>query len=142
MVNHEFYFDTFYSFQDSILAICSQIESGFYLSGGTAASRGYLNHRFSNDLDFFTNDDPLFGLWIERIIKSLGQVQELSLQVLLKEERFCRMIVSRARVELKLEWINDVPAHVGKIVEHPVLGRLDSAENILANKITALIDRQ
>jgi len=26
-------------------------------------------------------------------------------------------------------------------VEHPVLGRLDSAENILANKISALIDR-
>ena len=25
---------------------------------------------------------------------------------------------------------------------HPVLGRLDSAENILANKVTALIDRE
>ena len=27
------------------------------------------------------------------------------------------------------------------IVEHPQLGRLDSRENILANKITALVDR-
>jgi hypothetical protein len=37
--------------------------------------------------------------------------------------------------------INDVPAHVGVIVNHPFLGRLDSRENIFANKITALVDR-
>ena len=43
---------------------------------------------------------------------------------------------------LKVEFINDVPAHVGDITSHEVLGRLDSAENILANKITAAIDRQ
>ena len=36
--------------------------------------------------------------------------------------------------------INDVPAHVGVIANHPVLGRLDSRENILANKMTALVD--
>lgn len=142
MINPEFYFDTLYSFQDRILAICRQVESGFYLSGGTAASRGYLNHRFSDDLDFFTNDEPLFGLWVERIIQALNQSQDFTLLVTLKEERFCRMIVTQADVELKLEWINDVPAHVGKITDHPVLGKLDSAENILANKITALIDRR
>jgi hypothetical protein len=38
--------------------------------------------------------------------------------------------------------INDVPAHVGPITDHPVLRRLDSAENILANKLTAILDRQ
>lgn len=38
--------------------------------------------------------------------------------------------------------INDVPAHCGTIVDHPVLGRLDSSENILANKVTAALDRQ
>ncbi len=30
---------------------------------------------------------------------------------------------------------------MGVIVEHPVLGRIDSQENITANKITAIIDR-
>jgi hypothetical protein len=30
---------------------------------------------------------------------------------------------------------------VGAFVEHGILGRLDSAENILANKITAVMDR-
>jgi hypothetical protein len=38
--------------------------------------------------------------------------------------------------------INDVPSRVGAIKDHPILGWLDSAENILANKITALLDRE
>ncbi|MCS7249293.1 MAG: hypothetical protein NZ840_13800, partial [Anaerolineales bacterium] len=43
---------------------------------------------------------------------------------------------------IKIEMINDVPAHIGEIRLHPTLGRLDSPENILANKITALLDRE
>jgi hypothetical protein len=30
----------------------------------------------------------------------------------------------------------------GQVLVHPVLGRLDTAENILANKLTALADRE
>jgi len=37
--------------------------------------------------------------------------------------------------------INDVPSHIGALVEHPVIGLIDSKENILANKLTAVIDR-
>jgi hypothetical protein len=46
-----------------------------------------------------------------------------------------------ARSALKIELVNDVPAHAGTIRRHPVLGKLDSPENILANKLTALVDR-
>jgi len=28
----------------------------FYLTGGTALSRGYFNHRYSDDLDLFVNN--------------------------------------------------------------------------------------
>ncbi|HEY4575904.1 MAG TPA: hypothetical protein VIJ26_18130, partial [Thermoanaerobaculia bacterium] len=61
---------------------------------------------------------------------------------LMREERFVRLNLARESVQLKIEMVNDVPAHVGDLVMHPVLGRLDSAENILANKVTALIDRE
>ncbi len=60
----------------------------------------------------------------------------------MREERFVRLNLVREDVQLKIEMVNDVPAHVGDLVMHPVLGRLDSAENILANKVTALIDRE
>jgi hypothetical protein len=136
-----FFFDVLYPLQNHVLRLFHQVETGFYLAGGTAASRGYLNHRFSDDLDLFVNDDSHFGLWAERIIQTLIQAETGNVTVGLKEERFVRLTYTQQNVNLKIEMINDVPAHVGAIQEHPVLGRLDSAENILANKITALIDR-
>jgi len=113
------------------------VETGFYLTGGTAVSRGYLHHRYSDDF-FFVNDDERFELWGERIIHALGAEEVWQIEVLLRQPRYIRLFLSQETVSLKLEFVNDVPAHVGGITEHPVLGRLDSAENILANKLTAL----
>ena len=42
---------------------------------------------------------------------------------------------------LKIELINDVPCRVGTVGHHPVLGRLDCPENLLANEISALLNR-
>jgi len=141
MYDPSFYFDRLYPFQDQILDSIRMLETGFYLTGGTAASRGYLNHRFSDDLDLFVNDDRRFGLWTERLIHALSLHQGWNLRVLLKEERFDRMEIRSGEVSMKIELVNDVPCHVGAVVEHGILGRLDSAENILANKITAVMDR-
>ncbi|MBE7468580.1 MAG: hypothetical protein DPW09_23065 [Anaerolineae bacterium] len=138
-----FYLNVFYPFQDEVLRILNEeIETGFYLTGGTAASRGYLNHRFSDDLDFFINDDNRFGLWSERVIQKLSQQRNWRCDVLQKEERFVRLNLAQGDIFLKIEFINDVPARVGDPWSHPILGRLDSAENILANKLTALLGRE
>jgi hypothetical protein len=138
--NSAFYFEVLYPFQDRVTQVINQADTGFYLTGGTAASRGYLQHRFSDDLDYFVNDDNRFGLWTERIIQALNK--EWRCDVLMKEERFARLNLLHKDVALKIEMINDVPARVGDIQNHPVLGRLDSAENILANKVTALLGRE
>jgi hypothetical protein len=138
--NPSFYFDVLYPFQDQVIAVINRVDTSFYLTGGTAASRGYLQHRFSDDLDYFVNDDDRFGLWVERIIQTLSK--EWQCDVWMKEERFARLNLSRNDLSLKIELINDVPARVGEIQNHSVLGRLDSAENILANKVTALLSRE
>ncbi len=138
----QYFRDFLYPFQDEVLLRLSALDTGLYLTGGTAASRGYLQHRFSDDLDFFANDADDFRLWTERAIESVGRVQSWRSEILLREERFVRVNLVRDRGALKLEFVNDVPAHVGDLREHPVLGRIDSAENILANKITALVDRE
>lgn len=75
------------------------------------------------------------------MIHSLTQANDWQCQVLMKEERFARLNLTAKEAALKLEFINDVPARVGEIKNHPVLGRMDSAENILANKVTAALDR-
>lgn len=136
------YFTKLYPLQDAVLAAFSAADTEFYLTGGTAASRGYLHHRFSDDLDLFVNDDHRFTLWAERLIASVAVRQDWDVRVGLKESRFVRFAVSAAGLELKIELVNDVPSRVGQVALHPVLGRLDTAENILANKLTAVADRE
>ncbi len=137
-----FYLDSLYPFQDEVLQVIQAAETEFYLTGGTAVSRGYLQHRFSDDLDFFVNDNPQFTRWSERVIQALVQTDPWSVDVLNKDDFFIRLLLVGNQVSLKIELINDVPAHIGQIVNHPQLGRLDSKENILANKITAVLGRE
>lgn len=141
-MDRNFYFQTLYPFQDRILLAFGDTDTGFYLSGGTAASRGYLQHRFSDDLDLFVNDAPRFGLWAQRLIDALVRLPNVAVNVLVREERFVRLETCEADLRLKIEFVNDDPAHLGEVRLDPVLGRLDSAENILANKLTAILDRE
>jgi hypothetical protein len=132
-----------YDLQDSALNAISGLEHGFYLTGGTALGRGYYHHRYSEDLDFFANDAADFALWRDRCIEAIRRTTEASgilLDVVLREARFGRLMVHGAE-PLKIEFINDVPCRIGQPWTHPELGRLDTRENILANKISALVDR-
>lgn len=140
-MTRELYFDVLYPLQDRVLGILSGLETCFYLSGGTAASRGYLHHRFSDDLDLFVNDDKQFGLWADRLIQALEAQSTWKVAVYLREQRFVRLSVVEGEAVLKIEMINDVPSHIGSFRNDPLLGRIDSPENILANKVTALVDR-
>lgn len=140
-MDKDFFFGKLYPFQDDVLRVINIARTEFYLTGGTAASRGYLNHRFSDDLDLFVNDDDRFSTWVDRVIESLSHGPGWTVAVLRRDQRFLRCTVASTEVTMRIELVNDVPAHVGNVVEHPTLGRLDTPENILANKITAVIDR-
>lgn len=132
----EHYANVLYPLQDKVVALFKN--TPFYLTGGTALSRGYFQHRYSDDLDYFVNDHPDFSRIAERQIAKLGSLFN-EVDIALRADNFTRLFVSAER--LKIELINDVPAHIGRRVEHPTLGIIDSKENILANKITALVDR-
>jgi hypothetical protein len=140
-MDKSFYFDQLYPFQDDVLRLIEDTSTGFYLTGGTALSRGYLQHRFSDDLDLFVNDESAFSVWANEVVQALQRDVRYIVKVLQLEERFVRLTLFENDVTLRIEMVNDVPAHIGQIVSHAVLGRLDSAENILANKVTAAIDR-
>ena len=55
-----YYQEELYPLQDSVLACVATVEAECYLTGGTALAREYLQHRYSDDLDFFWNDSPRF----------------------------------------------------------------------------------
>ncbi|MDO8970357.1 MAG: nucleotidyl transferase AbiEii/AbiGii toxin family protein, partial [Saprospiraceae bacterium] len=134
-MDHFFYLNQLYPFQDQVLCVFSAVDTEFHLTGGTALSRVYLNHRFSDDLDFFVNDDPHFSLWADRIIQGLSRSAEWNSRVIQREERYILLNLEQAGIDLKIEMVNDVPSRVGEPWVHPTLGRIDPAENILANKI-------
>ena len=143
----EYYFEQLYPLQDEALRVIGECDTEFYLTGGTAVSRGYLNHRFSDDLDLFVNyatardTDPRYRMWCDEIIAGLGKYDGWTVRVGMRQPYFSRVFVTRANVELKIELVNDVPYRVGEPAIHPLLGRIDTPENILSNKITALRDR-
>ncbi len=141
-MDQTFYFDVLYPLQDRVLKVINTIETGFYLTGGTASSRGYLHHRFSDDLDLFVNDDSRFARWTDRVVQGLAAVPDWTIDVIQKDAQFARLSLQTKDATLKIELVNDVPSHLGHIRPHPILGRMDSPENILANKVTAVIDRQ
>ena len=138
-----FYTTVLYPFQDGILTILKKLSTPFFLTGGTALARGYLNHRYSDDLDFFVNDDPHFRDYV-RIIEeslmseSLGNAWRLDQEGIIRSERFISFSLVQDEIVLKMDFVNDIAYRVGVPFEHPVLGTIDTIENILTNKIGAL----
>lgn len=131
-----YYQDKLYPLQDRALAMIKSVAPAFYLTGGTALSRFYLHHRYSEDLDLFTNRHAKFPEFMDGIRKELER-EFRNVRIQLSDTDFVRMFVSDNDTELKIEFINDVGYHFQDI--NIVNGiPIDSWQNILSNKVTAL----
>ena len=135
-MREKYYLETLYPFQDEILKIIENIGSDFYLTGGTALSRCYLKHRFSDDLDFFVNDHKDFKIQCRTIIKALRKYWICD--VTATSDTFVRVFLKNRETTLKIDFVNDVPFHFGNILAMPLFHRVDSWRNILSNKLCAL----
>ncbi|MBN2148400.1 MAG: nucleotidyl transferase AbiEii/AbiGii toxin family protein [Anaerolineales bacterium] len=113
----------------------------FYLTGGTALARFYFHHRESMDLDLFTND---FGQDFAQVNQTvLGILHALELQITSQvvTDTFIQYIMAdQVGVSLKVDLVKDVPVHFGDLLTRGGV-RLDSLENIGANKILAVFGR-
>lgn len=136
MSDQYFYNKTLYPLQDKILALVESCKTDFYLTGGTALGRHYLNHRFSDDLDFFTNSNPSFKKSTENIIKMISETYEC--EVALTADTFVRIFITSNDTILKVEFIDDVSYHFGSFEQTPLFYKTDNWRNILSNKISAL----
>ena len=131
-----------YPFQDEVLAAAARVDTGFYLTGGTALGRVHLRHRYSEDLDLFVNDDDRFQTWADRLLEAWRAEARWQLHVQRRDPRFLRALLSSGEAQLKIEFVNDVRGRVGVPARHEGFGLVDTPENILANKVTALLDRE
>jgi len=145
-VSGKYYEENLYPLQNGVLNIVQKAKTPFFLTGGTALSRYYTHHRYSDDLDFFVISDPEYVKHVSIILQRFIEAEKsgifrLDRNSLNKGKAYTQMFISdtsQNQIELKVEFINDVASHYGSIVYDPTLGQIDSLKNILSNKLTAL----
>lgn len=129
-----------YLLQDKFLSWWKVLDLPFYLTGGTALGRFYLNHRFSEDLDFFINADSQYPHYIAKLKNMISAQFAINLQQSLFAEDFTRFIILEDEIFLKIELVNDVNYYSGNPTIY-TYGRIDTPLNILSNKLTAIVGR-
>lgn len=133
----DYYQNILYPLQDKVLNLLGSLPVDFYLTGGTALSRAYLNHRYSDDLDFFVNQSPFFKTQVETIIRAIPLLK-LNYNIAQADEGYARIFIKDEHGTLKLDFVNDVLFRSGHPVNTGLYRFTDTVENILSNKISAL----
>jgi len=125
-----------YELQDKVMNIVFEVENIFYLTGGTCLSRFHQEKRYSDDLDFFAQDESRFHVAIKNII----QVLKIEFKVIIdtKSKDFMRLVVDDF---LQVDFINDRVYRYGKPIVLENGYCIDNIENVLSNKLNAIIDR-
>jgi hypothetical protein len=129
-----------YLLQNKFLAWWTTLKLPFYLTGGTALGRFYLNHRYSEDLDFFVNADSNYTNYITMIRNEISSHFKINIETALFSDDFTRFIITDNETFLKIEFVNDIGYRCGEVKKYD-FGLIDTPLNILSNKLTALIGR-
>lgn len=116
------------------------ILASFYLTGGTALSAFYIEHRLSKDLDFFTDTEEQMPPieFLTALIRRLPSVKDIRYERLFDRRIF--EVVFKDSDTLKVEF-STYPFR--SMEERTKVGRLvvDSLLNIVTGKLFALTDR-
>ncbi len=131
---------TLSALQRDVLRAFFERERGFYLTGGGALAGYHLGHRTTDDLDLFTPDPDAF----ERgrfVLESVAGAVGAGLEVRQDTPLFKRFVLTRPDAGLVVDLVCDRgPQVVGDKPEHDGV-RVDPPEEILANKLTAIVSR-
>lgn len=113
----------------------AELKKKFYVTGGTALSAFYLEHRLSDDLDFFTHGTKIHT--VERIVEDAFREAGLEAAKLASSPSFRRYRIAN---ELQVDVVEDVEFRFGT----PQLRgdfMVDNPTNIAVNKVTAIYGR-
>ena len=137
----QYYEEKLYPLQDGVLSILQQSGSDFFLTGGTALSRAYYNHRYSDDLDFFVNKSPNYDQQLDKVLALLredGFIWSTATDYT-RAPNFTTIKVQKdSDVLLKLDFVNDLVPHYGEIIKTDLFYRTDSIHNMISNKLSAI----
>ncbi len=132
-------FQKLYKTQDQVILVLKEVLDGFYLTGGTALGRYFLDHRYSEDLDFFVNADADFSKKLNKIYRKLHGAFSLDEELNLIVDSYARLYIL-GDCKLKIDLVNDVPEHWGDLLNCDGF-MIDNPANILSNKLCAILNR-
>lgn len=117
-----------------------QREQRFFLTGRAALAGFYLGHRTTDDLDLFTTDSSAFEVGrfvLADVAASIGG----GLEVRQDAPGFKRLVLTRGDEGLVIDMVKDVSPqlHRDKLRRDHIV--IDPVDEILANKLTALVGR-
>lgn len=125
--------------QIDFLAAFFRRDTRFFLTGGAALSGFHLGHRETHDLDLFTLDDILDEgvLEVSAVARELGGAVE-SIQT---APDFRRLLLQRSGEAILIDLVRDRVAQF--VSDKTIIDGIcvDSPEEILANKLCALLSR-
>lgn len=111
----------------------------YFLTGGTALSAFYFEHRESLDLDLFTLEDIKLPVVLQ-IFRQTAQKTHTKLTHQVATENYHEFYFTSKHESLKVDIVKDIPVHFGKIKSFDSV-RVDSIDNIGSNKICAILGR-
>ncbi len=120
----------------------SPLVDNFYLTGGTALSAFYLQHRLSEDLDFFSPDPNAIRL-VRSSLETVAKKLEASLEFNRTFNTFVECFLTSSDGEiLKLDFAQSTPYRLQPTEFDQTFGiYVDNSVDVSCNKLSALFDR-
>ncbi len=126
-----------YRLQDRVFEAVFSVETTLYVTGGTCLNRFYLHCRDSEDIDFFTSENTLFRDDLRKARETLV-FRNIPFSVVVDTRDFQRLLVEDS---LQVDFVNDRVPRIGSPAVMPDRTRIDTIENICANKLSAIMGR-
>lgn len=117
------------------------ITKNFFFTGGTALSEFYFQHRYSEDIDFFSEkefDSKRLSVVVSELNKRL-KLKKVEQQSLTGQEVFYFYFNTQKYVKIDFSYFPF--EHLGKFIKMNDL-RVSSVEDITVNKLHAITTRQ
>jgi aryl-alcohol dehydrogenase-like predicted oxidoreductase len=114
-------------------------ENRFFLSGGAALVGFYFGHRQTHDLDLFTLENEIENGF--RLVGEVAKELNASVESIQTSPDFRRLLVRRETETIVIDLVREYVFQISP--EKPVINgiRVDTPEEILANKLCALLSR-
>jgi predicted nucleotidyltransferase component of viral defense system len=125
--------------QRDLLDAFSKQTSLFFLTGGAVLAGWLLGHRRTDDLDLFTEDDEAMAD-ADRLVRSAAAGMGAVVEPVRTAPDFRRYVVRKGDDSVVVDFVRERVPQLYPKVERDGL-RMDSAEEIVVNKLCALLGR-